>query len=272
VADETNNGAASQSSGGQQGQAGAGAGSAGQSGGAGNGQQSSSQQTQTRPDWAPEAAWDAATGFKLDEFGKHFAEKINPILTAHAAETVRRNSLPQNPDAYQVGTSPAFKPPAGVEFKIDEADPLWPQAKAWAHKNGLSQEAFHEAIDLVAGRDVGTSARIIAARNAEIAKLGTTGPARIDAIERFYKGLYGNEADAKAEMSRVLTAADVTRHEKKIAKWATQGAAGFSQSHRVPGETAGKVSDEAYAKMSAGEKFNYTRQFDQTQFKSGKPS
>lgn len=179
---------------------------------------------------------------------------------------MRRNALPAKPEDYKAGVSPAFKPPEGIEFKLDEADPLWAQAKTWAHKNGLSQDAFLEAIDLVAGRDVATQQRVTTARNAEIAKLGTTGTARMDAIETFYKGLYGNDADAKAEMSRIFTAADVIRHEKKIGKWATQGAASFTQSHRIPNEPAGKVSDEEYGRMTPAQRWDYARSHDQSQF------
>jgi hypothetical protein len=222
----------------------------------------------TRPDWAPESAWDPKTGLKADEFGKHWTEKVNPILTAHAAEQVRRNALPAKPEDYKAGVSPNFKPPEGIEFKLDDNDPLWAQAKTWAHKNGLSQDAFLEAIDLVAGRDVATQQRVTTARNAEIAKLGTTGPARIDAIETFYKGLLGNEAEAKAVMSRVFTAADVQLHEKMISKFATQGAASFSQSHRVPPEAPGKVSDAEYNAMTPAQRWDYARSHDQRQFQN----
>jgi hypothetical protein len=219
----------------------------------------------TRPDWVPETAWHAEKGFDLEAFGKHWTEKVAPDLTQLAAERVLRNSLPAKPEDYKTALSPAFKPPEGVEFKIDEADPLWAQAKTWAHANGLSQEAFAQAIDLVAGRDVATAAKVQTARNAEIAKLGPTGPARVDAIETFYKGFLGSEAEAKAEMSRIFTAADVQRHEKKIAKWATQGAASFSQSHRVPGDGS-KVDEATWAKMSPAERWDYARSHDQSQF------
>ena len=219
--------------------------------------------TPTRPDWAPESAWDAEKGLKLDDFGRHFAEKINPILTQHAAEQVRRNTLPQNADAYELKNSPAFKVPDGLEFKLDTDNPLWAQAKSWAHKNGLSQEAFAEAIDIVSGRDVFTTQQVKTARDAEIGKLGATGPARIDAIETFYKGLL-DDASAKAMMGRVFTAADVQLHEKIISKFATQGHASFSQQHREPGGGQGRLSDEEYAKLTPGERFNYARQFDQS--------
>lgn len=263
MVDETNNGATNQSSAGQQSQAGT-AGSAGQSAGAGNGQQNGqTSQSLTRPDWAPEAAWDKDKGFNLEAFGKHWTDTVAPVLTAHAAEQVRRNGLPQNADAYEVKNSAAFKVPEGSDFKLDSDNPMWSQAKAWAHKNGLSNEAFAEAIDIVAGRDLFTQQQVTNARKGEIDKLGTTGPARIDAIETFYKGLLGNDKEAKAVMSRVFTAADVQLHEKLISKFTTQGAAGFTQQHRVPNDN-GKVSEEAYGKMNGAERWEYARQHDQS--------
>jgi hypothetical protein len=54
--------------------------------------------------------------------------------------------------------------------------------------------------------------------------------------------------------------------EKLVAKFSSQGAASFSQAHRVPGETGGKVSDEEYGRMSQAEKLDYSRRFDQKQF------
>src|SRR5258706_14468580 len=76
-----------------------------------------------KPDWLPENFFDTKAGPKWDDFGKHFAE----VATRDAAEQVRRQSLPTKPDDYKVATSANFKAPDGVEFKIDEGNPLWAQ-------------------------------------------------------------------------------------------------------------------------------------------------
>lgn len=186
------------------------------------------------------------------------------MLVRDAAEQVRRGALPQSPDAYEAKTSPAFQVPQGVEFRVDANDPLWPQAKAWAKEAGLSQEQFEKAVDLVAGRDLFNQQQIKTAVTREIEKLGPTAPARVDAIETFWKGLLGEQA-GKAMMSRIFNAGDVQMHEKIIGKFATQGHASFSQSHREPGGAQGRLSDADYAKLTPGEKFNYARQFNQSQ-------
>ena len=50
-------------------------------------------------------------------------------------------------------------------------------------------------------------------------------------------------------------------------KFASQGAASFSQAHREPGGQSGRVSEDAYAEMSPGERYAYAKSFDQRQFK-----
>ena len=92
-----------------------------------------------------------------------------------------------------------------------------------------------------------------------------------DAIERFYTGVLGSDVEAKAVMSRVFTAADVKLHEKVMARFSNQGAASFTQSHRVPNDTQpGRVDDATYEKMTAGERYNYSKGFDQKQFTEGR--
>lgn len=211
----------------------------------------------TRPDWLPEAFFDATAGPKWDDFGKHFSE----VVTRDAAEQVRRLALPQKAEDYQVGTTPAFNPPEGVDFKLNDGDPLWPQARSWAHKWGLPQEAFAEGIDLIAGSKVGDAATTKAAHDAEIAKLGTNGPARVTALGTFFDGMGAGEMKAM-----LVTAGIVQAAEKFAAKFISQGAASFSQAHRVPGEGGGKVSDEEFARMGPAARLDYARRFDQSQF------
>lgn len=186
------------------------------------------------------------------------------MLVRDAAEQVRRGALPQNAEAYQAKTSPSFQVPQGVEFALDANDPLWPQAKTWAKEVGLSQEQFEKAIDLVAGRDLFNHQQVQTARAREIEKLGPTAASRVDAIETFYKGILGEQA-GKLMTSRMFNAADVAMHEKLISKFATQGHASFSAAHREPGGAQGRLSNEEYAKLTPGEKFNYARQFNQAQ-------
>ena len=102
-------------------------------------------------------------------------------------------------------------------------------------------------------------------RNAEIAKLGSTGPARVDAVSTWAKATLG-EAEGKQFVSRMVTASDVAIAEKLIARMTNQGAGGFTQSGRTPPEPAGRKSAEEVGKMSLPDQLAYARQFPQKQF------
>jgi hypothetical protein len=215
-------------------------------------------QAPARPDWLPESYW--AEGKIKPEFGAHY----NEVMARQAAEEVRRQSLPQTPDAYKVELPSDFRVPDGVTFKFNEADPLLAQAKTMAKEMGLGQEQFSKLLSLYAGTQVSTQQQVETARNAEIAKLGPTGPARIDALGRFFRATVG-DAEGKQVMSRIFTASDVAVMEKLAARYATQGGAGFSRVGSEPPGAPGRLSDEAYAKLSASQKYDYSQQFDQSQ-------
>lgn len=148
-----------------------------------------------------------------------------------------------------------------MQFDIKSDDPLWTQARSWALKHGLSKEAFSEGIALIAGDKIGTAQAVQNARNAEIAKLGATGTARVTAINTWLDAM-----GVGGLKGRLFTAADVQAFEGLITRFTSQGGAAPRSSGREPPPPAGKVSDEQFAKMSPRERLDYTRQFDQSQF------
>jgi hypothetical protein len=173
---------------------------------------------------------DAGPRFKVgrDEISE---QELADLRTRQAADAVRKAAfdaaLP-NPDSYRAELPSDFKPPAGLEFKIDTADPAYAQFKQLAHELRLPQEAFSKFLGIKAGMDVGTQASIDAARTKEVAKLGGAGPARIDNVTRMMDG-YG----LGALKPSLVTAAQVEALEAHFARLETQGAASFSQKHRV---------------------------------------
>jgi hypothetical protein len=164
------------------------------------------------------------------------------MATRIAADDVRRGALPPTPDAYKVDLPSDFKAPAGVEFKLDATNPALGAVKTFAHKHGLTQDAVTELIGIYAGNEVGTEARVAEGRKAEVAKLGATGPARVDAVTRFM-----DASGLGVLKSSLITAAQVEAWESHITKLTSQGSAAFSQSHRVPPDTSGIPG---YDKMS----------------------
>ncbi len=210
-------------------------------------------QTSERPAYIPEAYWDATAGKVKDaEFAAHF----NELQTRVAADESRRLTLPAKPEDYKIELPKDFTLPQGVEFKIDADNPLWAQGQQWAQKNGLTQEAFQEAIALVAGDRVGTAAQIDQARKAEIGKLGANGQARVTAIQTWAQGLLGQDPGARF-VSRLFTAADVQMAESLIAKFTGSGT--FKSGGREPPEAPGKLSDADYNKLSMPDRLDYAR-------------
>jgi len=227
-----------------------------------NSSQNSQTQPQTtapaaRPEWLPEKFWD---GTKNEPKHTDFRAEYDSLSAFKAAEDSRRLSLPQQAGDYKVGTSAAFKPPEGVEFKIDTNNPLWSQAQSWAHKNGLSQDAFHEAVDLFAGYQIGDAQSIKTAREGEIAKLGTAGPARFDAVMTWARAMVG-EAGAQEIAKGLFTAKQVEAFEGLIRKFVSQGAGAPSGAHREPPQQHQKLTDEQYSKLTYTEKKAYAAQF-----------
>ncbi len=102
----------------------------------------------------------------------------------------------------------------------------------------------------------------------QLEKLGANATMRVTAIDTFLRGTIGDQA--AAALNKVLITADAVQAvEQLISKHSNQGAASFSQAHREPSGQPGRVSEEAYGKMSAAERWDYARQFDQKQFQNG---
>jgi hypothetical protein len=227
-----------------------------------SGQQNQSQAATkpSRPDWLPESHWDAEKGIK-PEFGQHFRD-----LTAFkAAEDSRKLTLPQKPEDYKPTNTKDFKAPQGVEFVPNENDPLLPQARAFAAKHGLSQDAFSELMDLHAAGQISNKQMIENAKAAEVQKLGVNGVARKTAVDTWLIANLGE--DLGKEMSRfTFTAKQIEAFETLMARARTQGAHNFTHEHREPPPDQGKVTDDQWKTMSPAQRLDYSRRFDQSQF------
>lgn len=193
------------------------------------------------------------------------------MATERAAEQVRRNALTQKPEDYKAELPKDFVVPPGLEYKFNEADPLMPAARQIMldieHGRLGGQEAFSKLLGLYASGQVSEQQMIAKAQAAQLEKLGPNATVRIDSLTTWLNGMVG--PDGAKELSKMLITEGIVRNfEKLITKHSSQGAAGFSQAGRVP-ENGGRVSEEAYQKMSAAERLTYVRQFDQKQFQNG---
>lgn len=117
---------------------------------------------------------------------------------------------------------------------FDENNPLTPQARAWAAKHGLTQQALSEGLALVAGNDLAQQQVGKAAFDAEVAKLGAAGPARIDAIKTWLK------ATGVEPLANTLWTAEIVQsYEALMQKF--MGGGNFSQQHREQPNANGKI-------------------------------
>jgi len=189
----------------------------------------------------------------LTEFEKTVKER-NEYATRIAADDSRKASLPQSPEAFEAKLPEGFKAPEGIEVKFDANDPMLKSAQAMAHAKGWSQQDFSDALGIVATMKANETAAYETAKTANLAALGAKGPERIDAVTRWLTA-NGSAEEVKPIIATLATTGHVTFFEKMIQKLSSQGSAGFNTNGRVV-ET-GKVSDEAWSKMSYSEKKAY---------------
>jgi hypothetical protein len=169
--------------------------------------------------------------------------------------------LPKAVEEYTPTLPQDWKPPAGIEYQLNPNDPTFIAARQFALESGLTKDQWSKMLSIYASSQVNDLSTVTAARNAELQKLGATAPARLNAIEQFYKATYG-EADAKIKMQRLLTADDVRIAEKELARTVNPGGSTFTPA-REPGPDGGKVSEEQWSKMGAAERLDYARRFPQ---------
>jgi len=143
---------------------------------------------QLATDRKPDATTTTETPPPADPNAKHkfgemeFSEQeLRDFLTAKADAELRKASLPATAAEYKAELPANFEMPAGVEFKIDETDPLLIDARAWAHSKGLDQATFSEMVGIYASSKAKETAQLNAAHAAEVARMGANGTQRVTA-------------------------------------------------------------------------------------------
>jgi hypothetical protein len=191
-----------------------------------------------------------------------FRASYDELAAFKASQDVRRSTLPPSAADYKAELPTDFKVPDGVTFSFNGNDPLLAQAQAVAHEAGLSQAQFSKLLAIYAGGQVSSAQQIQTARNAEVAKLGATGPSRIDALTTFYRAYLGDAAGNR-RMQRIFTAQDVQDAEMEVSKITSQGGAAFRGNGREPPQQAGRLSDEQIRRLTPAQRLDYSRQWDQ---------
>lgn len=156
---------------------------------------------------------------------------------------MRRLTLPKTLDEYKVEPSAAFKPPEGVEFTLNQSDPQVANLKAWALKNGVPQAELSGLVDIYGGLVASQQQTYKAAKDAEIAKLGTAGPSVVDSISTWL------DAKGYGAFKPMMVTADIIRgFQKLMADTSSQGASHYTGNGRDTGQSDGKIV--GYEKMN----------------------
>lgn len=208
-----------------------------------------------RPAYIPEKFWDStAKTVKADDFTAH----LNDLSAFKAEQDIRAQALPASPDKYEVKLPEGFKPPEGMAFEFNADDPALAEARKVAHESKLDQATFSRMLGIHAAVKIAEQQQVTAGRTAEMAKLGSAGPARIDALETWLKAKVGDKANVMIEtIKKYPVASTVETLEGVVRAFSAQGGTNFSQSGRA-GEADDKPSEEEYAKWSFDDKRKYT--------------
>lgn len=198
-------------------------------------QASTTTQTATAaPEWKRREYVPAAIA-NADEEERYIRETV----ARDAAVQSRKLTLPTKPEDYKFGLSPNFKAPQGLEFKLNEADPMVAQYRAFAHKHGLDQAQFTEGLDLIAAVRLGDEQTFQSAKTAELGKLGPNAAARITAVTQWLAASAGDKAAGMIKVLEMAPRADtIEAFEGIIQKSQSQGAAPFNGSGRTQSDPA----------------------------------
>ena len=194
-------------------------------------------------------------GNSVDGFEEVSEEQIQSWRTEAAAQASRRATLPATADLYEIKLPETFKAPAGFEnWKPDENHVLMGQARAFAHKVGMSQTEFSELLALHGSQQVGTAMMLQKARDAEVAKLGSNGTLRVGAVQDYIRSVAGDEL-FKQTQSLLATAAMVQVWERVMQRAGVTSGSGYSGSRSSPRTET--LSEADYQKLSYSEKKEY---------------
>jgi hypothetical protein len=175
-------------------------------------------------------------------------EKFKAIMQRQGEIDARELTLPKDANGYELKVPDNFKLPAGLKsFEFNKDDPFLAQARKLAYDRKIDQSTFSEVLGLYAGERIAEMTKINAARNAEIAKLGSLAPSRLDAIKTWAHGTLGSQFGGAIEQM-LVTAKHVEAFESIINQFSRQGGAPFSQAHREGEPPKGTIP--GYDKMN----------------------
>jgi hypothetical protein len=170
-------------------------------------------------------------------------DQVREAIAGRVEQDARKAALPPSPDKYEVTLPPDFKPPEGVKFEFDPNSADLKRFREVAHKRGMDQESFSDALGVYASTKISEQQQLAHARGAEMAKLGSAAPGRIDAIDTWLKARVGqNGALMAAQLRNFPVASMVEMFEGIMRSFSGQGGAEFRQDGRQQEDNTGKIA------------------------------
>jgi hypothetical protein len=167
---------------------------------------------------------------------------VADAMAERVERQLARDALPQDPRGYEIKLPDGFKPPEGMQFEFKTDDPALIEARKAAHELKLDQAGFSRMLGIYAATKVQELQQVNASRDAQMAKLGSAAPQRIDAVETWLKAKVGDKANiAIATLKQYPVAANVEMFEGIIRAFSSQGGSGFTQSGREGQDSQGKI-------------------------------
>jgi hypothetical protein len=190
---------------------------------------------------------------------------VAALFEQKAANDLRSQRVPADGN-YEPTLPEGLNLPNGVTFTVDQNDPAFLDLKGWAHRVGLDQEQFSQALGIYAAAQAKEQARLNEWRAAEAAKLGSTAASRVDSVYSWLRAHAGGDEFAKPMAQMMVTAKIVEGFEKIMTKFINGSGPSYTTAHKAPGGGE-RVSDEQWERWSGEEKWAYARQHDQSRFK-----
>jgi hypothetical protein len=173
-------------------------------------------------------------------------------LRARAAADATRKATITSPAAFKAELGADWVAPPGIDYRIDEADPLLSRYREVAYNMGLDQAQFSEGLKMVASMRVAEAQAFSQARAAEVTKLGPNAQARVDAAVQFLKAVGGSKASGLVDVLRIAPVAATIVAIEQMQQTFRQGVGSYSQAHRAEPRNDGKIP--GYEKMNFAER------------------
>jgi hypothetical protein len=180
---------------------------------------------------------------KVTVGGTEWDEKVVADAMAERVERqLAREALPKDPGGYEIKLPEGFKPPEGMAFEFKTDDPALKQFREIAHRRGMDQATFSEALGAFASVKVAELAQTNAARDAQLRQLGSAADARIDQVATWLNAKVGDKAKVMiATLKQFPIAANVEALEGIIRAFSAQGGTNFTQSGRDQADEGGRI-------------------------------